>query len=76
MTAPIPPGLDPTDEIEISWKRGKKKTKVIATLGGATFTITTDDESASLVPWLVGSANQILEAAYDAIEASEEEGES
>lgn len=75
MSAPLPPGLDPSDEIEISWKRGKKHTKVIATLGGATFTVKTDDESASLVPWLVASANQILEAAYAAIEASEKDDE-
>lgn len=71
MTAPLPPGVDPSDQIEISWKRGKK-TKVVASLGGATIKIITDDESAERVPWLVASLPQILEAAWASINDQED----
>lgn len=64
----LPAGIDPSDQIEIEWDRTDKRTRVVARLGGARFIVKTDDESSHLVPWLVASAPQILEAAWAAIE--------
>lgn len=72
MTA-LPPELDPGDEIEITWDRDEFSTKVTATLGEASVTVEASEDGAQIVPWLITALPSILEAAWAAIEADEEE---
>lgn len=72
---PLPAGLTETDEIDIEWVKDDGRTMVTAALGDATIIVETGTEGASVVPWLVASLPQILEAAWAAIESTEEETE-
>lgn len=72
MTA-LPPELDPGDEIEVTWDRDEFSTKVTATLGEASVTVEASEDGAQIVPWLITAMPNILEAAWAAIEADEEE---
>ena len=72
MTA-LPPEIDPGDEIEITWGRDQFSTKVTATLGEASVTVEASEDGAQTVPWLIAAMPNILEAAWAAIEADEEE---
>lgn len=69
----LPPELDPGDEIEISWDRDVLSTRVVATLGEASITVECSEDGAVIVPWLVTAMPNILEAAWAAIEAEEED---
>lgn len=72
MTA-LPPELDPGDEIEVTWARDEFSTKVTATLGEASVTVEASEDGSQIVPWLITAMPNILEAAWAAIEAEEEE---
>lgn len=66
----LPEGIDGDDEIVVLWKTDEDgNTEVTSQLGGAKVVITTDEESVHLVPWLVASAPQVLDAAWSQIEA-------
>lgn len=72
MTA-LPPEIDPGDEIEVTWDRDEFSTKVTATLGEVSVTVEASEDGAQTVPWLIAALPNILEAAWAAIEADEEE---
>lgn len=72
----LPEGISPEDEIAVLWHRDEDgNTKIVAELGGAKVTIETDENSVPLVPWLVASTPNILEAAWQAIEGGNEQQE-
>ena len=73
MTAVLPAGLEPSDEIEVNWAREGKKTTVTIKLGKAKIVVSTTPKSAGLVPWLVASLPQILEAAWAAMDDDAQE---
>lgn len=68
----LPPDVDPQDEIEVTWTSDEHSTKVVATLGEASVSVECSEDGAQIVPWLIASMPQILETAWDAIEAEEE----
>ena len=67
MTA-LPPSIEPDDEIAITWRRNERRTKIKASLGGASVVIRVDHGADQTVPWLVAALPNILEAAWAAIE--------
>lgn len=72
MSAPIlPEGITEDDEIEVDWVRKGKKTIVTIQLGKAKIVVSTTPKSADALQWLVASLPQVLNAAYDQIEAQE-----
>lgn len=73
MSAELPEGIVPEGEIAITWVRDDLSTKVTATLGEATITVETTEDSAHVVPWLVGALPTILEAAWAQIEAQNDD---
>lgn len=74
MTA-LPPEIDPDDEIEVTWESDELSTKVVATLGEASITVECSPDGAHTIPWLIAAMPSILEAAYAAQEAEENQEE-
>lgn len=71
----LPPDVEPDDEVEVNWERDEYSTKVVATLGEASITIECSEEGAETVPWLVAALPNILNQAWQAIEADEDNQE-
>lgn len=69
----LPPTVDPSDEIALTWKNTRKGVRVVATLGDASITVKTSHEAAETVPWLVAALPNILEVAWNAIEGDDED---
>jgi hypothetical protein len=65
----LPGGLEPSDEIEVTWERDEFSTKVTATLGEASIVVETSEDGSPIVPWMVAALPSILEAAWSAIES-------
>lgn len=65
----IPEDVPP--EIEASWTHTPQHRKIKVTLGDAQIKIKVTPESAHLLPWLLGSLDQVLAAISDDIESKE-----
>lgn len=68
MTDLLPSGIEPEDEIAVSWKTSEEGVTIDITLGGASVTVASSYDSTETVPWIVASLPQILEAAWAEIE--------
>lgn len=72
----LPPGIEADDEIAIAIAREEDgSTQITATLGGASLSVKTDDDSIELVPWLVAAGPQIIAAAFEELERQEQEAD-
>lgn len=72
--AALPPGIDPDDEISVTWETQEDGSTIVTSqLGGASIVVRTTEESAHLVPWLVAATPNILEAAWHEVEKQQEE---
>lgn len=64
----LPPAIDPSDEIEVTWERDELSTKVVATLGEASVSVECSHDGAQILPWLLSAMPNVLEAAWAALE--------
>jgi hypothetical protein len=73
MSHLIPEGIEQDDEIALTWERDEDGVKIVAVLGECSIKLETSYEGADVLPWLVASLPNILEQAWAAIEAAEDE---
>lgn len=64
----LPPGIDPEDEINVTWEHTDDGIRVVASLGEASITVEASPDAIERLPWLAASLPQILEAAWAQIE--------
>lgn len=64
----LPPDVDPSDEIAVTWERDEEGVKISAVLGEASIDISASYEATQTMPWLVAALPNILEAAWASIE--------
>lgn len=70
----LPPGIAADDEIAIVWDMTGETLLVTASLGDARITVeSATEESVELIPWLIASLPDIMNAAWDAIESQDQE---
>ena len=65
----LPDGVEPTDEVEVTWVRDDLSTTVNVILGEASIKVECSEDGAEALTWLVASLPEILNQAWDAIEA-------
>lgn len=68
----LPEGVQPGDEVSLTWEHTEDGTKIVASLGEASITVESTEAGAPAVPWLAASLNHILETAWALIEAEEQ----
>lgn len=67
----LPPGVQEGDEISMTWERNEDGVKIVSVLGESSITVESSYDAIETLPWLCASLPTILDAAWDAIEASE-----
>jgi hypothetical protein len=72
MTA-LPPGIDPGDELEVTWEQDDFGTKVVVNLGKVTITVENAYEASDIVPWAIAALPNALEQAWALIEADQQD---
>lgn len=73
MSAVLPAGVAPDDEIEVGSDLEGGRWNVSISLGETTILIQTTTEQVETLPWLIASMNHILEAAWAGLGLQEDE---
>lgn len=68
MTAQLPAGLEPGDEIAVEYEHNEDEAQVTATLGAVKIEMTFDPDNPELLSWLLAAVPGVLSAVSAAIE--------